>query len=180
LRTSAPSQRAHGTFWPEPAAPVAGEDLSAPVQVIIEYSVDPGQQAAFLAAMAGLRRSRLRTGAFRWALYHDPEDPCRYVEQFDVDSWPAHLEQHHDRLTADDRDFQRLVENTARAVEPARHMSRQAIGDGSLLRTTTSSQPSQRRPPPPGSAICREVANEIAARWGRIHTPTTLIEGDLA
>ena len=33
--------------------------------------------------------------------------------------------------------------------------------------------------PPPGSAVYRELANEIAARWGRIDTPTTLIEGDL-
>jgi hypothetical protein len=33
--------------------------------------------------------------------------------------------------------------------------------------------------PPPGSAIYRELANEIAARWGRIHTRTTFIEGDL-
>lgn len=41
LGTSAPGQRAHGTFWPEPTVPVAGEDLSAPVQVIIGYTVDP-------------------------------------------------------------------------------------------------------------------------------------------
>jgi hypothetical protein len=33
--------------------------------------------------------------------------------------------------------------------------------------------------PPPGSAIYGELANEIAARWGRIHTRTTFIEGDL-
>jgi MFS family permease len=129
LRTSTPGGRDQGTFWPEPAAPVAGEDLSAPVEVSIGYAVDPGQRGAFLAAMAGLRRSRLRTGAFRWELYQGPDDPSRYIEQFEVDSWQDHLEQHHDRLTADDHDFQQLVENAARAVEPARHLTRQTIGD---------------------------------------------------
>jgi MFS family permease len=128
LRPSTLSQRAQVTFWPEPAAPAAGEELTEPVEVIIGYTVDPGQRAAFLAAMAGLRRSRLRTGAFRWELYQDPADPSRYSEQFEVGSWQDHLEQHHDRLTADDRDFQQLVANTARAVEPARHLTRQEVG----------------------------------------------------
>lgn len=128
LRVSAPAQRAHERFWPEPTAPVAGEDLSAPVGVTIGYIVDPDQRAEFLAAMAGLRRSRLRTGAFRWALYRDPADPARYVEQFEVSSWQAHLEQHHDRLTADDREFQRRAETAGRAVEPAQHMTRQTVG----------------------------------------------------
>jgi MFS family permease len=128
LHNSALSQRAHGMFWPEPTAPVPGEDLSASVQVSIRYAVDPGQRAAFLAAMAGLRRSRLRTGAFRWSLYRDPADPSRYVEQFEVASWQAHLEQHHDRLTADDQDFRQRVEDTTRAIEPASHLTSQTLG----------------------------------------------------
>jgi MFS family permease len=129
LRTSVPSQRLQGTFWPEPSVQVAGEDLSAPVQVVIGYTVDPGQRPAFLEAMAGLRRSRLCTGAFRWELYEDPADPSRYIEQFDVDSWQDHLEQHHDRLTADDHEFQQRVASAARAVEPARHITRQPVGN---------------------------------------------------
>ncbi len=128
LRAPASAERAQVAFWPEPAAPAAGEDQSAPVQVMIGYTVDPGQRAAFLAAMTGLRRSRLRTGAYRWDLYRDPADSSRYIEEFDVDSWQDHLEQHHDRLTADDREFQQRVVNAARAVEPARHLTRQDAG----------------------------------------------------
>jgi quinol monooxygenase YgiN len=101
LRPSTLSQRAQVTFWPEPAGPAAGEELSEPVEVTIGYTVDPGQRAAFLAAMAGLRRSRLRAGAFRWELYQDPADPSRYSEQ---------------------------VASTARAVEPARHLTRREVG----------------------------------------------------
>lgn len=124
LLTFTPDERAAVTYWPEPAAPVDA-DLSAPVDVVIGYTVDPGQRDAFLAAMPGLRRSRLRTGATRWALYRDPDDPSRFTEQFEVGSWQAHLEQHQDRLTADDRNSQDLVRATTRAVTPARHLTRE-------------------------------------------------------
>jgi len=173
LRSSTPGQRAELVYWPEPTAPIAADDLSAPVQVIIGYAVEPGQRAAFLTAMAGLRRSRLRTGAFRWELYQDPADSSRYIEQFEVDSWEDHLEQHRDRLTADDHDFQQRVDSAARAVEPARHITRQMLGDERLLLRPVASFQRARRRQRPGqrwSAMPRWAAKRSKTGIGRVAT----------
>lgn len=69
----------------------------------IRYQVHPDQQAAFVAAMEPMRRSRLRSGAIRWNLYRVGEDPNLFVEQFDVASWYEHQRQHDERLTAEDQ-----------------------------------------------------------------------------
>ncbi len=79
--------------------------------------------------MSGLRRSRLRTGATRWDIYRDPDGPARLIEQFHLESWQAHLEQHHERLTADDQEFQQRVTDGARAAAPARHPTREQLGE---------------------------------------------------
>lgn len=47
-----------------------------------------------VTAMQGLRRQRMRTGAFQWGLYSDAADPSRYVETFLNESWAEHLRQH--------------------------------------------------------------------------------------
>ena len=53
--------------------------------------------------MVQLRLSRLRSGASRWELYQDAEQPDRFVEVFCVPSWEEHLRQHAGRLTAVDQ-----------------------------------------------------------------------------
>ena len=40
----------------------------------------------FVQAMHEVRLERLRDGALRWELFHDPADPSRYVETFLVES----------------------------------------------------------------------------------------------
>ena len=58
-------------YWAEPTAPISAGDLTSPVQVSVEYTVLAERREEFLAVMAGLRRSRLRTGASSWALFVD-------------------------------------------------------------------------------------------------------------
>lgn len=72
---------------------------------------EPKADPAFLEAMGQLRRSRLRTGASRWELYRDGEQPDRFVELFRVPSWEEHLRQHEGRLTGTDQ----IVEEAALA-----------------------------------------------------------------
>ena len=73
-------------------------------------SVPP--ETTSLAPEAGLRGpARLRDGALRWELFHDPADPPRYVETFLVESWVEHLRQH-ERVTLSDRE----AETRARAL----------------------------------------------------------------
>lgn len=89
-------------YWDTPRFAV-GPDGASPVTVSIRYQVHPDQQAAFVAAMEPMRRSRLRSGAIRWNLYRVGEDPNLFVEQFDVASWHEHQRQHDERLTAEDQ-----------------------------------------------------------------------------
>jgi Transmembrane secretion effector len=61
--------------------------------------------------MRAVRLERLRDGALRWELYHDPADPQLYVETFLTESWVEHLRQH-ERVTLADRE----AEARARAL----------------------------------------------------------------
>jgi MFS family permease len=95
--------------WPEARLAFEPEPLAGPVMVAIEYTVRPEREARFLAAMAPLRRSRLRTGASRWELYRDGARPDRFVELFSVPSWDEHLRQHDGRITAEDRALEKAA-----------------------------------------------------------------------
>ena len=90
-------------YWPEARLAFEPEPDAGPVVVMVEYTVAPDKQAAYLEAMDHLRRSRRRTGATRWELYRDGERPDRFLEIFSVPSWEEHLRQHEGRLTAVDR-----------------------------------------------------------------------------
>jgi MFS family permease len=90
-------------YWPEARLAFDPELDAGPVLVTVEYTVAPAREAAFLAAMDNLRRSRRRTGASRWELYRDGDQPDRFVEMFSVPSWEEHLRQHEGRLTAADQ-----------------------------------------------------------------------------
>lgn len=92
------------THWgPLPSLPVLADPDAGPVLVIVEYQVRPGEAEEFLAAMSVVARSRRRTGAHRWGLFRDPEDPNAFVESFKVATWAEHLRQHGGRLTVFDR-----------------------------------------------------------------------------
>ena len=105
-------------YWPEARLAFEPEPDAGPVVVMVTYTVTPDQQSAYLEAMEHLGRSRRRTGATRWELYRDGEQPDRFVEIFTVPSWEEHLRQHEGRLTAMDR----AVEEVALAYSdpPAR------------------------------------------------------------
>lgn len=105
-------------YWPEARLAYDPEPDTGPVLIVVEFTVAPERQTAFLEAMEQLRRSRLQTGATRWELYRDGERPHRFVELFWVPSWEEHLRQHAGHLTETDR----VVEEAALAFSdpPAR------------------------------------------------------------
>ena len=72
-----------------------------PVLVTINYRIRPDKRAEFVAAMQEVRRMRRRNGAYFWQLFHDPEDPTRFVETFMDESWLEHLRQHERASVAD-------------------------------------------------------------------------------
>ena len=54
----------------------------------------PSLLAEFLATMRRVRLIRLRTGAYRWRLYRNADDPRRITEMFLCVSWSEHVAQH--------------------------------------------------------------------------------------
>ena len=93
----------------QPASPL-GEPIvvlqpppNAPVTVVVEYTVRAPDQSAFVAAMAGVRGVRLRTGATSWELLQVAEEPERFFERFTVRTWEEHLRQHDGRLVGSDQ-----------------------------------------------------------------------------
>ena len=93
-------------YWPDARLAFDPEPDTGPVLVAVRYTVAPQRQAAFLEAMGHLRRSRRRTGATRWELYRDGEQPDRFVEMFTVGSWQEHMRQHEGRLTGSDQEVE--------------------------------------------------------------------------
>src|SRR5713226_7433640 len=71
------------------------------VLVEIEFQIDPARSHEFESAMNNVRSIRLRDGAINWVLFHDIENPSRYVEMFTSESWTEHLRQH-ERITKAD------------------------------------------------------------------------------
>jgi MFS family permease len=96
-------------YWPEARLAFEPELDAGPVVVMVTYTVAPDQQAEYLEAMEHLGRSRRRTGATRWELYRDGEQPNRFLEIFSVPSWEEHLRQHEGRLTAVDRAIEEVA-----------------------------------------------------------------------
>jgi MFS family permease len=98
--------RSPALWWPEPHLVLEPAPADGPVMVSLTYRVAPERVDVFLESMERVRRSRRRTGATRWELFQDGEDPRIFVEQYLVASWGEHLRQHSGRLTASDREFE--------------------------------------------------------------------------
>jgi MFS family permease len=107
LRDSAGADQSSAAYWAEPQLAFDPPHDAGPVLVVVEYAVAPPNAAAFVEAMAFVRRSRMRTGASRWELHRDGERPDRYVETYSVPTWGEHLRQHEGRLTGADRERER-------------------------------------------------------------------------
>ena len=116
--------------WPQPVIAVEPELERGPVVVRVEYSVNPQQSADFRKALAELRAIRRRDGAIRWGLFRDVADPSRFVEQFTVESWAAHLRQHQ-RMTVADRRVEDRVRAYHRGAPPVvTHLIAEPLTDG--------------------------------------------------
>ena len=76
-----------------------------PALVEIEFLIDPARSQEFESAMQDVRILRLRDGAINWGLFHDVENPSRYVEAYISESWTEHLRQH-ERITRADLEIE--------------------------------------------------------------------------
>jgi MFS family permease len=112
------------SYWSEPNLAFEPDPDEGPVLISLAYSVAPERADGFLAAMEPVRRSRQRTGAMRWGLYQDGEDPRRFVEVYLVPSWKEHLRQHSDRLTGADQEIEAAAVALADGPPEVAHLFR--------------------------------------------------------
>lgn len=110
--SQAPADLTPSGHW---AAPVVSADVLSsdsgergPVMVTVEYQVSQSGRGGFLHALQGLRKERLRDGAYEWGVFEDVASPGRFVECFYLASWEEHLRQHH-RVSKADADLQEQV-----------------------------------------------------------------------
>ncbi|MFI5838935.1 MFS transporter [Catenuloplanes sp. NPDC051500] len=138
-------------FWPEPHLTLEPDPRTGPVLVTARYRVRPENEAAFIDAMQGVRRSVQRTGAYRWGLFRDGVQGGTFVAVYLVASWEEHLRQHEGRFTGSDQ----AAEERARA-----------LADGppevSHLLPATRPQPPADAPEPaePGSVVPEAATRE--------------------
>ncbi|MEM1131220.1 MAG: MFS transporter [Pseudomonadota bacterium] len=90
-----------GGIWPEAPPLSADHSLDQAALVTIEYQVEASQTPAFLKALHGFSKERMRDGAIRWDIHESVETPGLWIESFHLPSWAEHLEQHK-RVTVDD------------------------------------------------------------------------------
>ena len=108
LRTGEQLDLTPSAHWPEPAVAIEPDPEEGPVLVTIEYRIDPIRAQEFVRVMDSLGRSRRRSGATRWGVFHDAADPGRYLEAFIVGSWVEHLRQH-ERVSVAEKELQERV-----------------------------------------------------------------------
>lgn len=108
LHTGAHLDLTPSMHWPEPVIAADVEPDRGPVQVTIEYEIDPADRQSFLQAISKLRLERLRDGVYHWVVYEDSAFPTRMTEMFLVPSWLEHQRQHQ-RVSHADREVQETV-----------------------------------------------------------------------
>ncbi len=94
------------------------DHAEGPVLVTLDYSVAPGQRAAFLEAIEEIGHERKRDGADTWGFYEDVEQEGRFLEIFTVGSW-LELRRLRERVTGADREIEERV--SAMLTRPRRH-----------------------------------------------------------
>jgi MFS family permease len=122
LRTGAHLDPTPAVIWPEPMLGLDEVDASGPVVVTVEYRVPPANEPQFVLLMQRLRRSRGRTGARRWLLTRDADDPTLWVELFVVGDWTDHLRQHQVRQTETDRALEQVTHALCDGPPRVRHL----------------------------------------------------------
>lgn len=137
LKEASTRGRGPALAWPEPQLVIDPEPDVGPVLVTTTYTIDAADEPAFLQEMEVVRRSRQRTGAYRWQIYRDGETPHRFVEAYLVPSWDEHLRQHSGRLTESDAAADSRARAFSQAVPEVHHLFPAAGTNGLDVREPT-------------------------------------------
>lgn len=102
--------------------PPHAETEGGPVMVANTWTVDHDRLDDFLQAMQEVRYVRLRTGAYRWRIYRNADDPLRLTEVFLCVSWEEHLAMHRRIDDASRRIIRRAIAFDVNGGPTTRHL----------------------------------------------------------
>jgi MFS family permease len=132
--------------WRAPTLEIEVDGDEGPVQVELEYRIQPEDAPAFLTAMKDRERIRRRDGAGGWALWQDLGDASRWIESYRVGTWADYL-RHNARRTEADRENVELLRRLD--ADPDGPTVRRFIG---RRRTTTAKPAAGRQSPDRGGS----------------------------
>jgi MFS family permease len=92
---------------------------SGPIEIEIEYRVDPVKARLFYAVMQHVQLSRQRNGAYGWSIARDIADPQLWTERYHCPTWHDYLRQR-SRSTASERALHLRANEFHMGPEPIR------------------------------------------------------------
>lgn len=88
----------------EPSLRLDLKARSGPIVVLVDYTIQEENVAAFLTLMQERRRIRIRDGARQWALMRDLENPDIWTETYHTATWADYV-RHNQRRTKGDAEI---------------------------------------------------------------------------
>ena len=101
LRGTLPDLTPYRWKRPAPHLQIEPANEDGPVRILVSYTVPPARYNEFVVAVHKLREARLRSGAIRWGIFRDGNNPERLEESFVMESWLDYLRSR-ERMTAAD------------------------------------------------------------------------------
>jgi len=95
------------------------EPEDGPVRVLVDYQIAEENYSEFVPAIHKLRAARLRSGAIRWGVFRDANNPQRLEESFVMESWIEYLRSR-ERMTESDFALVQRVRSLHSGDEPPR------------------------------------------------------------
>ena len=126
----------------EPEVNLALTSRSGPVEIEIDYRVDPEHAREFFRAMQDVGRTRRRNGGFGWSLGRDIADPALWTERYHCPTWGDYLRMR-DRYTQADFAIQEEADGFNRSGSMSRVRRRLERPFGSVRWKADSYDPQQ-------------------------------------
>ena len=101
LRGTLPDLSPYQFKRPVPHLELEPQPEDGPVRILIDYTVPTEHYNEFVHAIHQLRDVRLRSGAIRWGIFRDGQNPERLEESFVMESWLEYLRSRERMTTAD-------------------------------------------------------------------------------
>lgn len=116
LRGAPPDLSPYQWKRPVPHLQLEPAPEDGPVRILVDYTVPVERYNEFVTAIHRLREMRLRSGAIRWGVFRDSNNPERLEESFVMESWLDYLRSR-ERMTTVDAELLQAVRSIHKGDE---------------------------------------------------------------